>query len=54
MSCDRITAVRQEAISDTVGMFLDGQEPLLTHPIGDAIDLYLDKKPHKHARSVTK
>ena len=41
VSCDNITAVRKEALGDTVGLLFDDQEPDLARAISDAFELFL-------------
>lgn len=41
VSCDNITTVRLNAVGDTIGLFLNDQEPALAVAIGDAFDLSL-------------
>jgi len=40
-SCDNITAVRVDAVGDTIGIFFDDQEPALARAVADAFDLFL-------------
>lgn len=39
ISCDNITTVRKDAVSDTVGLLFDDQEADLARAISDAFDL---------------
>lgn len=41
VSCDTISAVRREAVHDTIGLFFDDQEPDLARAISDAFELVL-------------